>query len=68
MDRSNRPTTLSQASRALGVPVPWLREEAEAGRLPCLRVGENRFVFDLEQLRGIIFERIRTGDAEGGSE
>ncbi len=26
----------------LGVPVDWLRREAEAGRVPCLRIGKRR--------------------------
>ena len=63
-----RPATLLQASRALGLPTDWLREEASAGRVPCLRVGPDRFVFDLEQLRSLILDRIRRGDGPPAGE
>jgi len=53
--------TLAQASRALGLPADWLREEADAGRIPCLRAGE-RYLFDLDLLREIVMERTRRGD------
>ena len=33
-------------SRRFGLPARWFREEAEAGRLPCLRVGD-RFLFNV---------------------
>lgn len=56
-----RPVTLSQASRALGLPIDWLREEADAGRIPCLRAGD-RYLFDLEQLRELVLGRVRRGD------
>ena len=57
-DEPLRPTTLAQASRALGLPTAWLREEADAGRIPCLRAGE-RYLFDLDVVRSIIMERAR---------
>jgi hypothetical protein len=63
-----RPATLLQASRALGLPTDWLREEASAGRVPCLRVGPDRFVFDLEQLRSLILDRVRRGDGPPAGE
>jgi len=63
-----RPATLLQASRALGLPTDWLREEASAGRVPCLRAGD-RYLFDLEQLRELILDRVRRGDGPpGGTE
>jgi len=62
-----RPVTLNQAARALGLPHDWLREEARAGRIPCLRAGE-RFLFDLEQTRRIVIERARRGDVPPGGE
>src|SRR5947209_2759817 len=37
----NQPTFISLhvMSRRLGLPESWLRSEAEAGRIPCLRTG-----------------------------
>jgi hypothetical protein len=32
--------SLSRMSRRAGVTQHWLRHEAEAGRVPCLRVGK----------------------------
>lgn len=56
-----RPATLLQTSRALGLPTAWLRKEATEGRIPCLRAGD-RFLFDLEQTRRLILDRVRNGD------
>lgn len=61
-DLPPRPTGVAKASRALGVPIAWLKEEADAGRIPCLRAGKN-YLFDLEILRAIIMDRVRSGDA-----
>lgn len=36
---------LGQMARRLGVEAEWLRQEAEAGRVPCLRAGK-RFLFN----------------------
>lgn len=41
---------LPRAARRLGVPVKWLREQAEAGKVPCLRAGA-RYLFDLDAVR-----------------
>lgn len=37
--------TLPRMARRLGVTARWLRAEAEAGRVPCLRAG-TRFLFN----------------------
>lgn len=38
-----RPTFLNvrRAARILGLPVAWLRDEAKAGNIPCIRVGRS---------------------------
>jgi hypothetical protein len=41
---------LPRAARRLGVPVKWLREQADAGKVPCLRAGA-RYLFDLDAVR-----------------
>lgn len=33
---------IGQMAHQLGVPEAWLKREADAGRLPCLRVGRRR--------------------------
>jgi len=38
--------TLNQLAERTGLPVAWLRREADAGRLPCIRAGRLR-MFDL---------------------
>jgi len=37
--RSEVPLVLSAMARRARVPVAWLKAEAEAGRVPCLRAG-----------------------------
>ena len=41
---ANEPETLRQVSRRLGIPAYWLKAEADAGRIPCLRAG-SRLLF-----------------------
>jgi hypothetical protein len=41
---ADAPETLNQLSRRLKLPARWVRREAEAGRLPCLKVGDT-FLF-----------------------
>ncbi len=45
-NRSEAPGTLAyrprDAADRLGVQADWLRREAEAGRIPCLRIGRRR--------------------------
>lgn len=48
--------TLARLARRLGVTQHWLREEADAGRIPCLRAG-NRYLFSLEAMDNALAER-----------
>jgi len=41
--------SLPRAARRLGVPAKWLRERADAGKVPCLRAGA-RYLFDLDSV------------------
>lgn len=52
---------LERVARALGVPVTWLREEAEAGRIPYIRAGR-RWLVHTERTRVALERR-----AEGGA-
>ncbi len=58
MDENLMP--LSRAAKRCGVSAAWLRKEAEAGRVPCLPVGNGRFLFDSIALVESLRERART--------
>lgn len=49
---------LRQAASRLGVPIAWLRDEAEGGRVPCLRAGR-RLLFNVDQVRSALKERAK---------
>ncbi len=48
--------SLSRLGRRLGLTQQWLRTEADAGRIPCLRAG-NRYVFDLAAVQETLSQR-----------
>lgn len=50
--------SIGKASQLLGVPKAWLKREADAGRLPCLRVGRRR-LFAPEAVRAELERRAR---------
>lgn len=47
---------LSALSRRYGIPPTWLREEAEEGRIPCVKTGQG-FLFDLQAVEHALIER-----------
>ena len=47
---------LNQLARATCLPAAWLRREADAGRLPCIRAGRLR-MFDLTAVLAALAER-----------
>lgn len=51
---------LSRAAHRLGVPARWLRAEADAGRVPCLRAGARRYLFDSSALEEALRQRAGT--------
>jgi hypothetical protein len=55
---------INVAARWLRVPVSWLRAEAEAGRIPCLRAGK-AILCDFAAVEAALLERARQekGDA-----
>lgn len=53
---------LSVIARLEGVPAIWLRDEADAGRIPCLRAGR-RILFDRETVERILLDRARATEA-----
>lgn len=48
--------SVHRAAFHLGVPVAWLRREAIAGRVPCLRAGRRLF-FELDVVRHALLAR-----------
>lgn len=48
--------TLNEVADRTGLPVAWLRREADAGRLPCIRAGRRR-MFDLAAVLKVLAER-----------
>jgi hypothetical protein len=58
-----QPTTrrlvrLTVAARQLRLPHKWLRAEAAAGRIPCLRAGD-QILCDVEAVEAALLERAR---------
>lgn len=53
-------------ARILQLPCKWLEAEANAGRLPCLRIG-NRFRFSVEAVRAALAEQAATVAIEDGA-
>jgi hypothetical protein len=49
---------LNVAARWLRVPFRWLREEAEAGRVPCLRA-DKALLCDVDAVEAVLLERAR---------
>lgn len=54
---------LGPTARIFRVPVRWLKAEAEAGRVPCLKA-DKAILFDPEAVEKVLLERARTG--QGG--
>jgi hypothetical protein len=50
---------LGPTARTLRVPVGWLREEALADRVPCLKAGK-AILFDIEAVEAVLLERARS--------
>ena len=53
--------TANELANALNLPVSWIKAEAQAGRLPCIRAGR-RLMFDPALVRASLAERSRGGN------
>ena len=53
---------LAKRFRRHGLTLAWLKAEAQAGRLPCLRVGR-RLLFDPEAVEHVLLQRARQATA-----
>ena len=58
--------TLPRAARACGVPAQWLKSEAEAGRVPCLKAGQ-RYLFNAVALQQALAVAAAKGRVEVAS-
>ncbi|HYT94868.1 MAG TPA: hypothetical protein VEL76_39490 [Gemmataceae bacterium] len=57
--------SLPALARRLRIPAKWLREEAEAGRIPHLKA-DTALLFDAELVEHVLLERARqTTTGEG---
>jgi hypothetical protein len=65
MDTLTRLLPLNLVARRLRVPVRWLRAEALAGRIPCLRA-ENQFLCDPAAVEAALLERARPPETTKG--
>jgi hypothetical protein len=54
--------TLHKLAERTGLPAAWLRREADAGRLPCIRAGRLR-MFDLAAVLKALADRQESGVA-----
>jgi excisionase family DNA binding protein len=48
--------TLSMEARRLRVPVAWLRDEADAGRIPAIKAGR-QYLFASATVDQVLFQR-----------
>lgn len=58
MVTATRLLPINMIARRLRVPPKWLRAEAEANRIPCLRA-DNQILCDLEAVEAALLERAR---------
>jgi hypothetical protein len=58
--------TLRRLATASRLPQRWLKQEAAAGRLPCLRVGR-KLLFSLEAVKAHLARRAATERAGQGA-
>lgn len=52
---------IRRAASALGVPIAWLKREAEAGRVPAVRAGR-RWLIHLESAHAQLAQRAESSD------
>lgn len=55
---------LHRAARRIGVTSRWLRNEADAGRVPCLRA-DGRYLFDVDAVKRGLSQRAAVGEVDG---
>jgi len=53
---SKKFVSLDVLATSLALPMAWLRKQADAGAVPCLRIGRRR-LFDVESVRAVLSKR-----------
>lgn len=66
MDTPTRLLPVGPAARWLRVPTAWLRAEADAERVPCLKAGR-KYLFDVGEVEKVLAERARQ-PVKGGTD
>jgi excisionase family DNA binding protein len=65
---TTRPISLIPTAKRLGVDAAWLREEAEAGRIPHVQAGRH-LLFNIDAVQRVLAERAgREGLREGATQ
>ena len=59
--------SITEASRRFGVPLAWLKAEAQARRIPSLRAGR-RLLFNPDAVERVLLERARQDQEASGDE
>ncbi len=67
MQRSTTFVPIRQAAAELGVPLSWLRAEAEASHVPALLAGR-QWLVNLQQTKRVLCRRARTEAVVKGQE
>lgn len=49
---------IGELSEQTGLPMAWLKREADAGRIPCVRAGRAR-MFNLQQVLTTLDDRVK---------
>lgn len=62
MDNNHAILPLGPMARRLRVTTAWLRSEADAGRIPCLRAGR-RYLFAPDAVERVLSDRAATEKA-----
>ena len=55
--------SLHRAARRIGVTSRWLRTEADAGRIPCLRA-DGRYLYDIDVVTRALSRRAANGELD----
>jgi hypothetical protein len=68
MQTRDRLYTPGQLARRLGLKAAWIKSEADANRLPCVRVGDG-YLFDVHAVEAALLERAGRvpGDGKDGA-
>ena len=47
---------LPECAKAIGAPVGWLKDKANAGKVPCIRFRKRKYLFNLNAVRRTLAE------------